>query len=200
MSMQTMSMSNALFPFSGLMPDYSMTGQGMAGQDFRFNFSVFSAMRQAMQVRRAAMPITIMGRADFIHHVTLHLPEVSARIEEDDFGILHLEMGAMKLATREAILRYEFHTVRRHFSFIAYLFEHADHKLHDAIRVSYLESLFIGEETPEYENARSLLPKNLAEALKKLDLRYALLELTPHKHREMPWGQSAQNSRNTVSF
>jgi len=191
MSMQTMAMSNALFSFSGLLTD-----QGMAGQDFRFNFSVFSAMRQAMQVRRAVMPITIMGRADFIHHVTLHLPEVSARIEEDDFGILHLEMGAMKLATREAILRYEFHTVRRHFAFIAYLFEHADHELHDAIRVSYLECLFIGEETPEYENACSLLPKNLAEALKKLELRYTLLAFQPNKRRARAWEQGMPNTQN----
>ncbi len=121
------------------------------------------------------MPITVMTRADFIHHVTMHLPEVSARIEEDDFTILHLEMAAMKLATRDAILAYEFHTVRRHYSFIAYLFEHADKELHDAIRVSYLESLFIGEETAEYEHARGLLPKNLAETLKKLESRYPLL-------------------------
>jgi hypothetical protein len=195
MSTQTMSMSNALFSFCGMLTD-----KGVTGQDFRFNFSVFSAMRQAMQVRRAATAVTIMGRADFIHHVTLHLPEVSARIEEDDFGILHLEMGAMKLATRDAILRYEFHTVRRHFAFIAYLYEHADNDLHDAIRVSYLESLFIGEETPEYENARSLLPKNLAEALKKLDLRYALLELQPNNQRAWAWveEQAAKNVKNSL--
>ncbi len=137
-------------------------------------------MRQAIQSRRTVMPITVMNRADFIHHVTMHLPEVSSRIQEDDFGIVHLEMAAMKLATRDAILAYEFHTVRRHFSFIAYLLEHADKELHDAIRVSYLESLFIGEGTAEYEHARGLLPKNLAEVLKKLDLRYALLESHPN--------------------
>lgn len=207
MSVQTMTMPKALFPYGGLLPDQGtnvqgIAGQGMIGQDFRFNFSVFSAMRQAMQVRRAQVPVTIMGRADFIHHVTLHLPEVSARIEEDDFGVLNLEMGAMKLATREAILCYEFHTVRRHFAFIAYLFEHADNELQDAIRVSYLESLFIGEETPEYENARSLLPKNLAEALKKLDLRYALLVLPPNTPRAWAWDQSApkaQHGRKSVA-
>lgn len=201
MSMQTIALSTALFPF-GLLPDQGIAGQGTAAQDFRFNFGVFSAMRQAMQVRRAVVPITIMGRADFIHHVTLHLPEVSARIEEDDFGVLNLEMGAMKLATREAILRYEFHTVRRHFAFIAYLFEHADNSLHDAIRVSYLECLFVGEETPEYENARSLLPRNLAEALKKLDLRHALLDLRSNARSERTWTRrawekSAQHSLNT---
>jgi len=182
MNQQKLAMPNALFPFNGVTPTQGFPAQNFPTQDFptqdfRFNFNVFSAMRQALRSRVQAMPITIMGRADFIHHVTLHMPEVSSRIEEDDFGVLHLEMGAMKLATRDALIRYEFHTVRRHFSFIAYLFEHADNALYDAILVSYLEGLFIGEASPEYENARSLLPKNLAEALKKAELRYTLLDL-----------------------
>lgn len=150
---------------------------GEAASDFRFNFGVFSALRQKSQHRNRAEPVTVMGRADFIHHITLHMPEVSARIEEDDFGVLHLEMGAMKLATRDAILRYEFHTVRRHFSFIGYLLEHANKELHDAIRVSYLEGLFVGEMLPEFRNARSLLTANLEDVLQKAELRYRLLEL-----------------------
>ncbi len=186
MNMQTLAISNAVMPFGIMLPEQAMQAQKCA-QDFRFNFGLFSSMRQAMHSRRAAIPITVMGRADFIHHVILHFPEVSSRIEEDDFGILHLEIGAMKLATREAILGYEFHTVRRHYSFISYLFEHADKELQDAIRVSYLEMLFIGEETPEYEHARGLLPKNLAEVLKKLELRYALLELQPNKLLELTY-------------
>lgn len=184
MNTQMLAMPNVLMPMGVLLPEQTAAFQGTA-QDFRFNFGLFSTMRQAIKNRGANIPVTVMGRADFIHHVTLHLPEVSSRIEEDDFGILHLEMGAMKLATREAILRYEFHTVRRHFTFIAYLFEHADKELQDAIRVSYLESLFIGEETPEYEHARGILPRNLAEALKKLDLRYALIEIQPNRLLEL---------------
>jgi len=172
MNQQTLAGSETIFSFVD-----ANSQKGLLAQDFRFSFHVFSAMRQALRSRTQATPITVLGRADFIHHVTLHMPEVSSRIEEEDFGILHLEMGAMKLATRDAIVRYEFHTVRRHFSFIAYLFEYADNGLHDAIQVSYLEALFVGETSPEYTNARSLLPKNLAEALKKGELRYKLLDL-----------------------
>lgn len=182
MNQQTLTMPNDQFPLNGVpvprgLHAHDFSQQDFPQQDFRFNFNVFSTMRQALRSRVPPMPITIMGRADFIHHVTLHMPEVSSRIDEDDFGILHLEMGAMKLATRDAIVRYEFHTVRRHFSFIAYLFEHAENALYDAILVSYLEGLFIGETAPEYENARSLLPNNLAEALKKAELRFTLLDL-----------------------
>jgi hypothetical protein len=159
------------------LPSMASIFGGETTQDFRFNFNVFSALRQTLRARSKSMPVTIMTRADFIHHITLHMPEVSARIQEDDFGILHLEMGAIKLATKDAIRRYEFHTVRRHFSFISYLFEHADNELYDAILISYLEPLFIGEFASEYLNARSLLPANLEDALKKAELRYDLLEL-----------------------
>jgi hypothetical protein len=84
-------------------------------------------------------------------------------------------MGAMKLATRDAILNYEFYTVRRHFSFIGYLFEHADSGLRDAIRVSYLEALFIGESEPGYTRARRLLPPSLEAELVKAEQHYAQL-------------------------
>lgn len=164
------------------LPAFAPPFSGEMARDFRFNFNVFSSLRQALHSRSKSMPVTIMSRGDFIHHVTLHMPEVSALIEEDDFGILHLEMGAMKLATQCAIMRYEFHTVRRHFSFISYLFEHADNELYDAILVSYLEALFIGEDASEYLNARSLLPASLEDALKKAELRYELLELQVLKY------------------
>jgi len=176
MNTQTIAMPSVLFPLNGAVSPRHFA------EDFRFNFNLFSTMRQALRSRVQEMSITIMGRADFIHHITLHMPEVSARIEEDDFGILHLEMGAMKLATGDAVERYELHTVRRHFSFVSYLFEHADKALYDAILVSYLEGLFLGEVTPAHERARSLLPANLADALKKAELRYQLLEWQAAKY------------------
>ncbi len=138
----------------------------------RTSFKTFSLVRRRPHHHPAAT-ITVMGRADFMHHIALHMPEVSSQIDEDDFGILHLEMGAMRLATRAAIRRYEFYTVRRHFSFISYLLEHADRDLHDAIVVSYLEGLFIDETSVEFKSVRALLPGNLKDALKKTELRYA---------------------------
>ena len=161
MSQQTLPLPTILFPF-----------EGQIMQDFRFNFDLFARLRKSVP-SQAAQP-TILSRTDFIHHVALHMPEVATRIEEDDFGVLHLEMGAMKLATRDAILSYEFYTVRRHFAYIAYLFEHADHELYDAIRIAYLEGLFIGETAPEYRSARSLLPARLEEALAKAERRFEL--------------------------
>lgn len=140
--------------------------------EHRFSFEIFDWLRNKQASHVA--PVTVMGRADFIHHITLHMPEVSARIDEDDFGILHLEMGAMKLATLDAIKRYELFTVRRHFMFISHLFEHANSELYDAILVSYVEGLFIGKDANAH--IRSLLPANLGELLKKAEHRYAYME------------------------
>ncbi len=175
MAQATSALSSHALLFGGILPIRGARPPEVPWQDFRVSFKTFAAMRHALHGRQTSAPVTIMGRADFVHHVALHLPDVSARIAEDDFGILHLEMGAMKLATRDAILRYELHTVRRHFSFIAYLYEHADNELYGAIMISYLEALFVNEFAPEYANARSLLPPNLAEALKRAELRDTLL-------------------------
>lgn len=141
-----------------------------------FSYKRFSATRQALLARCSGRGASAMGRDEFIRHVTLHLPEVAARIEEDDFGILHLEMGAMKLATRDALLRYDFHTVRRHFAFIAYLFAHADNALQDAIRISYLEGLLLDETAPGYARARRHLPDLLEEALRHSERYFALMK------------------------
>ncbi len=161
--------------FNGILSAQGMFAQGASPHDFGGSFTVFSAVRHALHGRMASGVATSMGRADFVHHVALHLPDVSERIAEDDFGVLHLEMGAMKLATQDAIRHHELHTVRRHFAFIAYLYEHADNALYNAILVSYLEALFMDETAPAYENARSLLPPSLAEALKRAELRHTLL-------------------------
>lgn len=140
-----------------------------------FSFKLFSAARQVLHAHRASRSVTTMGRDEFIHHVLLHLPEVAARIGEDDFGTLHLEMGAMKLATREAILRYDLHAVRRHFAFIAYLFAHADNALQDAIRISYLEGLFLDEPASAYGRARAVMPELLQETLGRSEHYFSLM-------------------------
>jgi len=113
----------------------------------------------------------LLNRVDFIRQVTLNLPEVAALIEESDFGIVHLEVGAMKLATQEAIVHVHFSTVYRHLNLIADLFEHADTELYDAIRISYLEALFLDETAAPYVLARRMLSRPLENILQQSELR-----------------------------
>ena len=105
------------------------------------DFKTFASLRRMVSHQQSK---PLIKRADFMKQVTLYLPEVAARIEESDFGIVHLEMGAMKLATKDAIASRDFATVRKHLLLIAELFDRADAELYDAIRISYLEGSVSG--------------------------------------------------------
>lgn len=126
------------------------------------DFKTFSSLRR-MVMHQQDKPL--IGRADFMKQVTLYLPEVAALIEESDFGIVHLEVGAMKLATLQAIARRDFLTVRRHLRLVSEWFERADAELREAIRISYLEALFLDERAADRMEARRLLPGQMATLL-----------------------------------
>jgi hypothetical protein len=116
--------------------------------------------------------LRVDGRSLFAGFLAMHLPEVAERIDYDDFGILNLEVGALKLATRDAIARRDWHAVGKHFAFVAGLLEHAGAELLDALHVSYLGMLFHGEASINYQKARSLMPKALSNALEHIERHY----------------------------
>ena len=132
------------------------------------DFNTFASLRR-MVVHQQNKPL--VKRGDFMKQVTLYLPEVAARIEESDFGISHLEVGALKLATKEAIGNRDFTRVRRYMYLIADLFDRADAELYDAIRISYLEALFLDETSNAFMEARSMLSKPMENVLRQSELQ-----------------------------
>ena len=132
------------------------------------DFKSFSSL-QRMVSHQQGKPL--IKRTDFMKMVTLYLPEVTARIEESDFGVVHLEIGAMKLATKDAFARSDFATVRKHLFLIADLFDRADAELFDAIRVSYLEAIFLGETSAAHIVARGMLSNAMENALRQAESR-----------------------------
>jgi len=135
---------------------------------FRLNYESFSSLYRSICLK--SLPIN--GHSRFASHLALHLPEVAARINYDDYGILHLEVGALKLATRDAIVRRDWHTVGKYFAFVTDMIEDAGAELLDALHVSYLGNLLYGETSLDYAKARSLLPKQLAMALEEVERHY----------------------------
>lgn len=131
------------------------------------DFKAFASLRR-MVTHQQSKPL--LRRSDFMKQVTLYLPEVAARIEECDFGIVHLEVGAMKLATRDALARSDFAAVRRHLSFVADLFDRVDLELYDAIRISYLEPLFLDEISAAQIVARGMLSRPMENALRQAEM------------------------------
>ncbi len=147
-----------------------------AALDNHVNDNVLSSLQQSLRVRSARAPAARMTRADFMEYVSRHMPEVQAHVEPGDSGHAHLELGAMRLATRDAIARDDFRTVYSHFAVVGAWLSYADDDLFNAMIVSYLESLFMGITAPGYRNARSLLPMNLEEALQKIERHFDLVE------------------------
>lgn len=133
------------------------------------DFKTFASLHR-MVTHQQSKPL--IKRTDFMKQVTLYLPEVAARIEESDFGIVHLEVGALKLATRDAFTRSDFATVRKHLSLIADVFDRADAELYDAIRISYLEALFLDQTTAAHIVARGMLSRPMENALRQAELRF----------------------------
>lgn len=128
------------------------------------HFREFSSRRMSPQ-----------GRTDFIYQLMSEFPEIAARIDESDFGILPLEIGVMTLATKEAINRFGLHTVSMHFAFMGKLFDCANKELKDAIQIAYVENLLLGETSPAYAAARFLLPRYLGIALKQSESHFKLI-------------------------
>jgi hypothetical protein len=117
-------------------------------------------------------PISATGNSCFADYLAAHLPEVAATLDETDFGRLHLEVCALKIATHEAIQKRDWLTVRKHFTFIDNVLEAAETELHDAIGVSYLINLFYNETSINFAKARTLMPKRLATALEIMERHY----------------------------
>jgi len=139
--------------------------------DFTPDFRTLSSLRLSM--RNRAKPT--VGRIDFVCQLTLYFPEVATFIDESDFGILPLEVGAMTVATKDALNRFDLLAVRRYLVFIGDLFERADAELQQAIQIAYLENLFLGEKSYAHVEARYMLPRCLADALKKSESHFERL-------------------------
>ena len=84
---------------SRLLNDLTVSDGVIQPFEHLLDFKTFASLRRMVSNQQSK---PLVKRTDFMKQITLYLPEVSARIEESDFGIVHLEVGAMKLATVEA--------------------------------------------------------------------------------------------------
>lgn len=139
----------------------------------QLDYNTFYELHNFLRTRATSQT----GVSRFAGYLAMYLPEVAALITEDDFGILHMEVGAITRATREAIDNGDWQTVRAHFAFINDLFERAGAELRDAIRVSYLSMLLHDELTPNDVQASRLLPKVLADEFGKIRHHFEQIDM-----------------------
>lgn len=156
--------------------DLSVSDSVIQPFEHLLDFKTFASLRR-MVTHQKSKPL--LKRTDFMKQVTLYLPEVAVRIEESDFGVVHLEVGAMKLATKDAIANRDFVTVRKHLTLIAEFFERADAELYDAIRISFLEGLFLDESSAAFLEARNMLSRPMENVLRQSELQLEKLRADP---------------------
>lgn len=109
------------------------------------------------------------GRSIFEQMLAERFPAIAADIGECERGLLHMEIGLFATATRDAIHRGDQETVRSHLSFVDELFGMAAAGLENAICVSYLENVFLGENGARYTITRQLLSARLEQAILEVE-------------------------------
>lgn len=112
-------------------------------------------------------------KSRFACYLAIYFPEVAQLIDENDFGILNLEVGVLKTVSRNAIYKGDWDTLSRHFAFVMALLDNGGGELRNALSVSYLGSLFYGESRGNFAVARCLMPRRLARALEGIEKHYS---------------------------
>lgn len=100
------------------------------------------------------------------------LPDVAAEIGDEERALLHMEMSVVARATCRAIENGDKDTIRRHFEFVDSVLSNAAPDVENAVYVSYLENVFLGEEKTAFLMARSTLPSRLSAALSDLEAHW----------------------------
>lgn len=111
---------------------------------------------------------------------------IAAEISDIELGLLHLEMAALARATRRAIEIDASREVQAHLAFVDEIFSSAEPKLENAVYVSYLEDVFLGQTGDRYVSARARLSPRLRQALAELEAHWAEVGKVLSKRTTVP--------------
>jgi hypothetical protein len=110
-----------------------------------------------------------VGHEEFLTLLAERFPDVIAQIRPDERGLLHLEVSAFGRATVAAMDSGRLWAAEQHFRFVAELLTEAGPELLNALEVSYLEELALGECTPARHRA---VKERMPQALRKILIGY----------------------------
>ncbi len=146
----------------------AQTGDAAVIPRFQLDYHAFCQLHAVLNANHTNGAV----KSRFACFLAIYFPEEAAHIDESDFGILHLEVGVLKLMSRHAIAKGDWEALARHFAFVMALLENGGGELRNALSVSYLGSLFHGESTGNFAVARCLLPRRMARALEGIERHY----------------------------
>jgi hypothetical protein len=115
------------------------------------------------EASKKARSLGTINHLEFLELLTGEFPELTHQIRDKD-GLLHLEVAAFRRATEDAMDAGNLWTVEKHFRFVARVLADASPDVENALSVSYLEDLALGECTPARHRAvKDRMPRKLRD-------------------------------------
>jgi hypothetical protein len=115
---------------------------------------------------RKKKPQSLLGRDEFLARLRADFKDVVDSITPGEAGLLHCEVGRLLSATERAMDEGHLYTAQSHFLLVAEFLPRADDYLKNALEVSYLEDLALGECTPaRYKAVKERMPRHLRQIL-----------------------------------
>ena len=107
-----------------------------------------------------------MERDEFIQALEAEFPDAFSRIDESECGLLHCEVGAFRAFVETKMDDREEEYCKRAFKFIERCLTQAGPHLENAIEVSFIVDLALGEQnTLRYEIVKRSAPKIIREKM-----------------------------------
>ena len=109
-----------------------------------------------------------MNRTDFLKQLKLRLPEAYAAIDTSE-KLLHCEMADFRQWVESQMKDRADWNCQKAFQFVVFCSKNADSSLENAIKVSFIEDLALGEHLPEYKVVvKERAPKELRDQLSSI--------------------------------
>jgi hypothetical protein len=107
-----------------------------------------------------------VGRDEFLARLRADFPNVVAQLQPHEVGLLHCEVSAFRRATEAAMDAGRLWEAEQHFRLVQELLAVAGPELRNALEISYLEDLALGECTPARHRAvKERMPRALRRVL-----------------------------------
>jgi hypothetical protein len=110
--------------------------------------------------------VKTVGREEFLTRLGADFPEAVAGIRSDEAGLLHCEVAAFRRATEAAMDAGRLWEAEGHFRLVEEMLAVAGPELSNALEVSYLEDLALGECTAaRHQAVKERMPHALRQVL-----------------------------------
>lgn len=107
-----------------------------------------------------------IGRDGFLGELAATFPDTPWEVGRHSKGLLHCEVATFREMTESAMNEGRAWRAQQHFRFVERMLLVADPALENALEISYLEDLALGEHTPErYRIVKERMPLQLRERM-----------------------------------